>query len=45
LEEERFNLEEEWKKIENEVKGLEKEKYALLDKLVVLEGLVDPSDF
>lgn len=45
LDKESSHLEDEWKKTENEVKSLEKEKHALLDKLVVLEGLVDPSDF
>ncbi|OWM79775.1 uncharacterized protein LOC116205965 [Punica granatum] len=30
--------------IENEVRTLEDEKFALLDHLVVLEGLIDPSE-
>lgn len=45
LEEESFGLESELREAENEVTDLEKEKLDLLDKLVVLEGLVDPSEF
>ncbi|KAF8095856.1 hypothetical protein N665_0321s0031 [Sinapis alba] len=42
LEEESFALERELKEVEDEVKALEDEKVELLDKLVVMEGLVDP---
>ncbi|KAG2239269.1 hypothetical protein Bca52824_090129 [Brassica carinata] len=42
LEEESFALERELKEVEGEVKALEDEKVELLDKLVVMEGLVDP---
>lgn len=42
LEEESFALERELKEMEGEVKALEDEKVELLDKLVVMEGLVDP---
>lgn len=45
LEEESFGLESDLREAENEVTDLEKEKLDLLDKLVVLEGLVDPSEF
>lgn len=44
LEEESFSLGKELKEVEDEVKSLEDEKFALLDQLVVLEGLVDPSE-
>ncbi|KAE8679746.1 RNA-binding protein 8A [Hibiscus syriacus] len=44
LEEESFTLGKELKEVEDEVKGLEDEKFALLDQLVVLEGLIDPSE-
>ena len=44
LEEESCTLGEDLTAIEDEVKALEDEKFALLDKLVVLEGLVDPSE-
>jgi len=44
LEEESFVLGRELKEMEDEVKTLEDEKLGLLDKLVVLEGLIDPSD-
>ncbi|EEF33848.1 conserved hypothetical protein [Ricinus communis] len=44
LEEESFGLGRELKVVEDEVKTLEDEKLALLDKLVVLEGLIDPSE-
>jgi hypothetical protein len=38
-------IEVELKKTDNQMKSLKKEKHALLDKLVVLEGLVDPYSF
>ncbi|XP_010503845.1 PREDICTED: uncharacterized protein LOC104780985 [Camelina sativa] len=41
LEEDSFALERELKEAEDEVKALEDEKLELLDKLVVMEGLVD----
>ncbi|XP_021296563.1 uncharacterized protein LOC110425836 [Herrania umbratica] len=44
LEEESFALGKELKDVVDEVKALEDEKFALLDQLVVLEGLVDPSE-
>lgn len=44
LEEESFVLGRELKEMEDEVKTLEDEKLGLLDQLVVLEGLIDPSD-
>ncbi|KAK9230769.1 hypothetical protein WN943_020999 [Citrus x changshan-huyou] len=44
LEEESFALGKELREVEDEVKTLEDEKLTLLDQLVVLEGLVDPSD-
>ena len=44
LEEEGFALGKELKEVEDEVKALEDEKLTLLDQLVVLEGLVDPSE-
>lgn len=44
LEEERFSLGRETKDVQDAVKSLEEEKLALLDELVVLEGLVDPSE-
>lgn len=44
LEEESFTLGRELKEVEDEVKTLEDEKHGLLDQLVVLEGLVDPSE-
>ncbi|KAL1549626.1 hypothetical protein AAHA92_17705 [Salvia divinorum] len=44
LEEEGFGLGRELKEVEDDVKTLEEEKLSLLDELVVLEGLVDPSD-
>ncbi|KAL8116235.1 hypothetical protein AgCh_022658 [Apium graveolens] len=40
-----FSLESELEKAENEVIGREKRKLDLFDNLVVLEGLVDPSEF
>lgn len=42
LEEDSFALERELKEVEDDVKALENEKLELLDKLVVMEGLVDP---
>ncbi|KVI08708.1 hypothetical protein Ccrd_012924, partial [Cynara cardunculus var. scolymus] len=44
LEEESFNLGRETKDIQDAVNSLEEEKLSLLDELVVLEGLVDPSE-
>ncbi|XP_057955885.1 uncharacterized protein LOC131149455 [Malania oleifera] len=44
LEEESFGLGRELREMEDEVKMLEDEKLALLDHLVVLEGLIDPSE-
>ncbi|CAL1409990.1 unnamed protein product [Linum trigynum] len=44
LEEESFALGTELTEIEDEVNTLEYEKLALLDQLIVLEGLVDPSE-
>lgn len=44
LEEESFSLGRELSEVEAEVKSLEDEKFALLDQLVVLEGLLDPSE-
>lgn len=44
LEEESFTMGGDLRAIEDEVKALENEKLSLLDKLVVLEGLVDPSE-
>nr|ADE76717.1 unknown [Picea sitchensis] len=41
LEEEGSSLGDELKQVESEVKNLEEEKLALLDELVVLEGLVE----
>ncbi|CAN8254738.1 unnamed protein product [Cochlearia groenlandica] len=42
LEEDSFSLERELKEAEDVFKALEDEKLELLDKLVVMEGLVDP---
>ncbi|KAF5738044.1 hypothetical protein HS088_TW13G00938 [Tripterygium wilfordii] len=42
MEEQNFALERELLELEDEVKTLEDEKLSLLDRLVVLEGLVDP---
>lgn len=42
LEEESYALGRELKDVEVEVKTLDDEKHALLDQLVVLEGLIDP---
>ncbi|EXB74432.1 hypothetical protein L484_002283 [Morus notabilis] len=44
LEEESFTLGRDLREVEDEVKSLEDEKHALLDRLVVLEGLIDPSE-
>lgn len=44
LEEESCGLNKDLQDIEDEIKILEEEKLALLDELVVLEGLVDPSE-
>lgn len=43
LEEDSFSVGGALSKVEDEVKTLEDEKFALLDQLVVLEGLIDPS--
>ncbi|KAK6929246.1 hypothetical protein RJ641_005451 [Dillenia turbinata] len=44
LEEESFTVGKKLREVEDEVKELEEEKLALLDQLVVLEGLIDPSE-
>ncbi|PIN11979.1 hypothetical protein CDL12_15444 [Handroanthus impetiginosus] len=44
LEEESFGLGKELKAVEDDIKSLEEEKLSLLDELVVLEGLIDPSE-
>nr|GME13925.1 uncharacterized protein LOC109177898 [Ipomoea batatas] len=44
LEEESCTLQKELMLVEDETKALEEEKLSLLDDLVVLEGLVDPSE-
>jgi hypothetical protein len=44
LEEENFALDNALRMEDEEIKALEAEKLALLDELVVLEGLVDPSE-
>ncbi|WCJ32872.1 hypothetical protein M5689_014269 [Euphorbia peplus] len=44
LEEESFELGRDLKMVEDEVKSLEDEKLQLLDQLVVLEGLIEPSE-
>ncbi|KAK3156250.1 hypothetical protein QOZ80_2AG0104770 [Eleusine coracana subsp. coracana] len=44
LEDENFALDNELNLEDEEIKALEEEKSALLDQLVVLEGLVDPSE-
>ncbi|KAK7252606.1 hypothetical protein RIF29_36679 [Crotalaria pallida] len=44
LEDESFALGKELREAEDEVKTLEDEKIALLDQLVVMEGLIDPSE-
>lgn len=44
LEEESFTLGKELMEVEDDIKALEEEKLGLLDELVVLEGLVDPSE-
>lgn len=43
LEDESTELGRELREVEDDVKTLEEEKSALLDQLVVLEGLIDPS--
>jgi len=43
LEEENFALDQELSMEDEEIKALEEEKLAFLDELVVLEGLVEPS--
>ncbi|XP_062223832.1 uncharacterized protein LOC133922486 [Phragmites australis] len=43
LEEENLTLDNQLSMEDEEIKALEDEKFALLDQLVVLEGLVDPS--
>ena len=43
LEEENYTLDEQLGMAEDEAQTLEDEKFALLDQLVVLEGLVEPS--
>ncbi|KAL3525130.1 hypothetical protein ACH5RR_013502 [Cinchona calisaya] len=45
LEEESFGLGRDLKAVEDEIKTLEDDKLSLLDELVVLEGLIDPSEF
>ncbi|GLU13213.1 hypothetical protein SLE2022_298580 [Rubroshorea leprosula] len=44
LEEESSALGKELQEVEDDVKNLKNEKLALLDRLVVLEGLIDPSE-
>lgn len=44
LEDESGSLGNELREVEDEIKTLEDEKLQLLDQLVVLEGLVDPSE-
>ncbi|CAL0316900.1 unnamed protein product [Lupinus luteus] len=44
LEDESSTLGKELSDVEDEVKTLEDEKIALLDQLVVMEGLIDPSE-
>lgn len=44
LEEESCGIQNELKDVEDEIKVLEEEKLGLLDELVVLEGLIDPSE-
>lgn len=44
LEDESFALGKEVREVEDEVKTLEDEKFALLDQLIVMEGLVDPTE-
>jgi hypothetical protein len=44
LEDDGFALGKELKEAEDQVKTLEEEKIALLDQLVVMEGLVSPSE-
>ncbi|KAL3527348.1 hypothetical protein ACH5RR_012004 [Cinchona calisaya] len=44
LEEESFRLGRDLKAMDDEINSLEEEKLSLLDELVVLEGLIDPSE-
>ncbi|KAF6174236.1 hypothetical protein GIB67_033768 [Kingdonia uniflora] len=44
LEEEKYAVEGELREVEHINKTMEDEKHALLDQLVVLEGLMDPSE-
>lgn len=44
LEEESLTVDAQLSKAEGEAKTLEDEKFALLDQLVILEGLMDPSE-
>ncbi|KAL7095614.1 hypothetical protein ABFS82_10G031800 [Erythranthe guttata] len=44
LEEESCGLGKELEAVEDDIKTLEEEKLSLLDELVVLEGLIAPSD-
>lgn len=44
LEEENHGLQMELQEVEADVKALEEHKLSLLDELVVLEGLIDPSE-
>lgn len=44
MEEESFAVGKDLREVEDEVMTLEEEKHALLDQLVVLEGLIDPSE-
>ena len=45
LKKENYSVKDKLKKSESEVKKLKKEKLALLDKLVVFEGLVESKGF
>ncbi|XP_075502302.1 uncharacterized protein LOC142540209 [Primulina tabacum] len=44
LEEENHGLQMELQEVEYDIKALEEQKLSLLDELVVLEGLIDPSE-
>ncbi|XP_020599925.1 uncharacterized protein LOC110039260 isoform X2 [Phalaenopsis equestris] len=44
LEEEGLSLDRALSMVETEIKALENDKFELLDQLVVLEGLIDPSE-
>ncbi|KZV53396.1 hypothetical protein F511_10182 [Dorcoceras hygrometricum] len=44
LEEENHGVQMELQEVESDVKSLEEQKLSLLDELVVLEGLIDPSE-